>query len=69
MKLSGHSFNNEVFNSLMDGLCKDVELKKNAQTTATPDVTEFFSSNTVQDLQNVHREELVVLLLGEEARV
>jgi len=58
MKLSGHNFENDVFSSLLDGISKDVELKKTAQAAATPDVSEFFSSTTVSDLQNVQREEL-----------
>lgn len=58
MKLSGHNFENDVFNSLLDGLSKDVELKKSAQTAATPDVSDFFSSTTLSDLGHVQREEL-----------
>lgn len=58
MKLSRHSFDNDVFNSLLNGISKDVELKKNAQTASTPDVSEFFSSTTLQDLRDVQREEL-----------
>ena len=34
MKLSGHSFDNSVLSSLLDGVCKDVELKT-AQTKKT----------------------------------
>lgn len=58
MKLSGHNFNNDVFNSLLDGLSKDVELKKTAQTQAAPDVSNFFSSTTASNLEGIHQEEL-----------
>lgn len=58
MKLSGHNFDNDVFNSLLDGISKDVELKKSAQTAATPDVSDFFSSTTVSNLEHVQRDEL-----------
>lgn len=58
MKLSGHNFANDVFDSLLDGLSKDVELKKTAQTKESPDVSDFFSSTTASDLEGVHQEEL-----------
>ena len=58
MKLSGHNFDNDVFHSLLDGISKDVELKKTAQTASQQDVGEFFSSTTVNDMDEVHREEL-----------
>lgn len=58
MKLSGHNFNNDVFNSLLDGISKDVELKKTAQTKIEPDVSGFFSSETVNNLNAIHEEDL-----------
>lgn len=58
MKLSGHNFNNEVFDSLLDGLSKDVELKKTVQTQTAPDVSGFFSSTTASNLDGIHQEEL-----------
>ncbi|MHA2279876.1 MAG: hypothetical protein ACXAC5_03240 [Promethearchaeota archaeon] len=58
MQLSGHNFNNDVFDSLLDGISEDVELKKTAQTKQTPDVSGFFSSTTIEDLQNIQRDEL-----------
>lgn len=58
MKLSGHNFDNDVFSSLLNGISKDVELKKTAQTKPEPDVTGFFSSATAADLENIHQEDL-----------
>lgn len=58
MKLSGHNFDNDVFGSLLDGLSKDVELKKEAHTKPAPDVSNFFSSTTAEDLAGIHQEEL-----------
>ena len=48
MKLSGHSFDNDVFSSLMDGICKDVQLTKKAQKTTDAPITgmDVFSSTT-----------------------
>lgn len=58
MKLSGHNFENDVFNSLLDGISKDVELKKTAQTASQPEVGEFFTSTTASNMDEVHRDEL-----------
>jgi hypothetical protein len=58
MKLSGHSFSNETFGSLLDGLCKDVTLNKQAQTVPVPEVNNFFSSVTAQTLATIQRDEL-----------
>ena len=58
MKLSGHNFNNDVFSSLLDGLSKDVELKKTAQTKTEPEVSGFFSSASSSDLDNIQQEDL-----------
>jgi hypothetical protein len=58
MKLSGHNFENDVFGSLLDGLSKDVELKKTAQTNTAPDVSDFFSASTASDLDNIQQEDL-----------
>lgn len=67
MKLSGHSFSNETFGSLLDGLCKDVTLNKQAnadslnarRATATPEVkNDFFSSITAQTLATIQKDEL-----------
>ena len=58
MKLSGHNFENDVFSSLLDGLAKDVELNTNAKVAVTAEVNEFFTSTTMQDLKNIHQEDL-----------
>ncbi len=58
MKLSGHNFNNDVFDSLLDGMSKDVELKKTAQSKVEPDVSGFFSTATATDLANIQQEDL-----------
>ncbi len=58
MKLSGHNFNNDVFNGLLDGLSKDVELKKTAQTRTAPDVSGFFTTATEETLEAIHQEDL-----------
>ena len=58
MKLSGHNFENDVFSSLLDGLAKDVELKGTAKVAVTAEVNDFFTSTTMQDLQNIHQEDL-----------
>lgn len=60
MKLSGHSYNNSVFSSLLDGLCKDVELKKTASKTAQSPITgmDMFSSTTEETLHQIQDEEL-----------
>lgn len=60
MKLSGHSYDNEVFESLLDGLNKDIELKKTAQTKTEPDFlgSNLFSSTTADSLNIVRSDEL-----------
>jgi len=58
MKLSGHNFENDVFSSLLDGISKDVELKKTAQTKTASDVSGFFSSASSSDLDNIQQEDL-----------
>ena len=58
MKLSGHNFNNDIFNSLLDGLSKDIELKKTAKAPETPQVNDFFSSTTAASLDNIQRDQL-----------
>lgn len=58
MKLSGHNFNNAVFDSLLDGISNDVELKKTAQTKQETDVSGFFSSATSADLDSIHQDDL-----------
>lgn len=58
MKLSGHNFNNDTFSSLLDGLSKDIELKKTAQAAKTPEVNEFFSATTSSNMDDIRREEL-----------
>ncbi len=59
MKLTGHSYNNDVFDSLLDGLNGDVVLKKQAKTTQSP-ITgkDVFSSTTQDSLNGIHEEEL-----------
>ncbi len=59
MKLSGHNFDNDVFNSLLDGLSKDVELKKNAQTNPEASGNPFaFSSVTEANMADVQSDQL-----------
>jgi len=58
MKLSGHNFNNKVFDSLLDNICKDVKLEKTAKQHTQPEFNEFLSSNTIDDLNSVQRDEL-----------
>jgi hypothetical protein len=58
MKLSGHNFDNDVFDSLLDAKAKDIELKKTADTKEQPSVDGFFSSTTADNFENVQRENL-----------
>ncbi len=74
MKLSGHNFNNELFDSLLDGISKDVKLEATAQKKSQPEVDGFFSSTTAQDLHNVQSDELdfiaqELIFAGERAKV
>ena len=64
MKLSGHNFANDVFNSLLDGISKDVELKKTAQQKSEPVFNDFFSSTTIDSLNGVRQEELQFIADG-----
>lgn len=61
MKLSGHSYDNDVFGSLLDGICKDVTLKKTAQSNvpkASITGMDLFSSTTEDTLSQIQGEEL-----------
>jgi len=58
MQLSGHNFANSTFDSLLDGISKDVELKKTAQKAVKHEVDNFFSSTTADDLASIQRDEL-----------
>ena len=63
MKLSGHSYDNDVMGSLLDGIVKDVVFTKAAQTnTRQQEVPitgmDIFSSATDADFRNVQNEEL-----------
>lgn len=60
MKLSGHSFNNAVFDSLLDGLKDNVVLKKSASAQEEPRLTgmEVFSSTTENTLNSVMDDQL-----------
>lgn len=58
MRLSGHSYNNDVFNSLLDSCKGDVTLNvKTAKKTASSDV-DMFTSVTQSNFDEVLREEL-----------
>ena len=60
MKFSGHTYDNDVFNSLLDGISKDVELKKTAETKQQAPIggMDIFSSTTQETLNNVLEDEL-----------
>ncbi|KKN50665.1 hypothetical protein LCGC14_0630490 [marine sediment metagenome] len=61
MKLSGHSYDNDVFESLLDGLKGNVvkdKMEKTAGRVYTVSGSDVFSSTTEQDFQNVQDEEL-----------
>lgn len=59
MKLSGHKYDNAVFNSLLDGLTKDIELKTNAQTQPEVSGDPFaFSAVTAANMAEVQSDQL-----------
>lgn len=59
MKLSGHKYDNDVFNSLLNGLLKDVELKKDAQTNPEASGDSFaFSSVTAANMADIRSDQL-----------
>lgn len=66
MRLSGHSYDNDVFNSLLDNIQGDVvytgdkkeKMEKTAGRIYTVSGSDIFSSNTEQDFLNVQDEEL-----------
>ncbi len=60
MKLSGHSYDNDLFNSLLDNLKDDIVLKKPAEKQASAPITgmDVFSSNTESNFDAVLHEEL-----------
>ncbi len=60
MKLSGHSYDNEVFDSLLDQLAGDVVLKTAKKEKQEAPITgmDIFSSTTENTLQQIRDEEL-----------
>ena len=60
MKLSGHSYNNDVFKSLLNGLSADVVYTKTAERKDENQVTglEVFSSVGPEEFRGVQEEEL-----------
>jgi len=60
MKLSGHSYSNDVMASLLDGIKGDVVYTKTAQTKPQGQITgmDLFSSTTESDYRDVQSEEL-----------
>lgn len=58
MKLSGHSYNNDIFKSLLDGLKDDVVLKKTAQKEPAPQVDLNFSQTTAETFKGILEDEL-----------
>jgi hypothetical protein len=60
MKLSGHSYDNAVFDSLLDGLSGDVVLKRANKNTEQPAIsgTDVFSSTTEDTLRQVQADHL-----------
>ncbi len=59
MKLSGHNFDNAVFNSLLDNLKDDIVLNKKADKEQ-PEVSvgDWFSTTTADTLSQIREEEL-----------
>jgi len=59
MKLSGHSYNNDVFSSLLNNICKDVAYtKKASKPQVEADASSMFSSTTEEDLHRIQEDEL-----------
>lgn len=60
MKLSGHSYDNDVFDSLLNGLSNDIVLNKKASKDNSQPISgmNVFSSTTEDDLNSIHEEEL-----------
>lgn len=58
MKLSGHNFDNDVFNSLLDTVQKDIVILKQASKNASPVIDLNFSSTTAENFNQVVTEEL-----------
>lgn len=59
MKLSGHNYNNDVFDSLLNGLSDEIILKKKASAEKqTLSGMNVFSSTTEEDFNNIQEEEL-----------
>lgn len=60
MKLSGHSYNNDVFESLIDGISKDVVLTKTASKHEPAPITgmDLFSSTTADTLRSIQEDQL-----------
>lgn len=58
MKLSGHSYNNDVFDSLLDGLSGNVVLNKQAKQDAPKVAEQVFSSTTESDMQEIMEDEI-----------
>ncbi len=60
MKLSGHTYKNDVFDSLLEGLKDDVVLKKEAKKEQQSPIssTDVFSSTTEDTLKGIHEDDL-----------
>lgn len=60
MKLSGHSYNNDVFDSLLDGISKDVKLTKTASKQGEAAITgmDLFSATTENTLRTIQEDRL-----------
>ncbi len=63
MKLSGHTYDNDIFESLLNGISGDVvykgdKMEKTAGRVYTVSGSDMFSSTTEQDFQNIQDEEL-----------
>ncbi len=60
MKLTGHSYDNSTFDSLLDGLSGDVILKKQASKQPQGKLSgmNVFSSTTQSDLDTIHEDDL-----------
>lgn len=58
MKLSGHNYSNEVFNSLLDGIQKNIVLNIPKKAQKSPDVDLNFTSVTQETYDNVISDEM-----------
>ncbi len=58
MKLSGHNYNNDIFNSLLDGLSDDVILKTKTAQKKAPPIDFNFTTTTEENFKGVMDDEL-----------